>query len=95
MACTHLLVVIAVACCVTTLAGRLRLALVAPWASSAEWGVEREVNVLLRVKTHNVRWNVDKLLAHTDVTVADEHTRVVHRLGESELEDLRLQTALL
>ena len=50
--------------------------------------------MLLRVETYNERRHVDDLLADTDVTLTDEDTGVVNRLGKSELEDLRLETTL-
>lgn len=50
--------------------------------------------MLLGVETDNERRDVDDLLADTDVTLADEDTGVVDRLGEARLEDLSLKTAL-
>jgi hypothetical protein len=51
--------------------------------------------VLLRVETHNVRRDVDQLLAHPHVSVADENPGVVHGLRKTQLEDLGLEAALL
>jgi len=50
--------------------------------------------VLLRVETDDERGNVDNLLADADVTLADENTGVVNRLGETELVNTSLETAL-
>ena len=73
---------------------RLPLALDATRATAAKGRVEREVDVLLRVGAHEERRHVHDLLADADVALADEHARVVHRLGEAELEHQRLQAAL-
>ena len=35
------------------------------WAPSTIWRIQWEINVLLRVQTHNVWWDIDKLFAHT------------------------------
>jgi hypothetical protein len=48
----------------------------------------------LRVEANNERRDVDDLLANTDVSLADENTSVVDRLGETELVDTSLQTTL-
>ena len=55
---------------------------------------EGEVDVLLGVETDHVRRNVDDLLADTDVTLLDQDTGVVDGLGETELVDTGLETAL-
>ncbi len=55
---------------------------------------EGKVDVLLRVKTNDERGDVDDLLADTDVTLDDQDTGVVDRLGKAGLEDLSLQTTL-
>jgi len=73
---------------------RLPLALDATRAPAAEGRVEREVDVLLRVGAHEERGHVHDLLADANVALANEHARVVHRLGEAELEHQGLQTAL-
>lgn len=62
--------------------------------STTQWRVEGEVNVLLGVQSNNKGWDVDDPLADTDVALADEDTSVVDRLGETELVDLGLETAL-
>jgi hypothetical protein len=53
-----------------------------------------EVDVLLGVEADDERGDVDDLLADTDVTLADEDTSVVDGLGETELVDAGLETAL-
>lgn len=55
---------------------------------------DRRVRSLLGVKSDNERWDVDDLLADSDVSLSDKDTGVVDRLGESELEDLGLETSL-
>jgi len=62
--------------------------------AAAEGRLEREVNVLLRVKAHDERRDVDDLLAHSDVSLSDEDASVVDALGQPQLEDLRLEAAL-
>ena len=46
------------------------------------------------IKTDNEGRNVDDLLSNTDVSLTDEDTSVVDRLGESRLENLSLETTL-
>ena len=53
-----------------------------------------KVNVLLGVKTDGERRNVDNLLTNTDVSLLDENTGVVNRLGKAKLEDLGLESSL-
>jgi hypothetical protein len=79
---------------VTTLGGGSALALDTTGTATTVGRLEREVDVLLRVETDNERGNVDDLLADADVALADKDTGVVDRLGEAELEDLGLETAL-
>jgi len=62
--------------------------------SAAVRGLEAEVDVLLRVQTHDEGGDVDELLAHADVALADQHAGVMDRLGQTELEDLSLEPAL-
>lgn len=58
--------------------------------STTEGRAQSEVDVLLRVETDNERWDVDDLLANTDVSLADQNTSVMDRLGEAELVDTGL-----
>ena len=51
--------------------------------SAAVRGLEAEVDVLLRVEAHDEGGDVDELLAHADVTLADEDASVMDRLGEA------------
>jgi hypothetical protein len=39
--------------------------------------------VLLAVNAHHEAGDVDHLLAHADVALADQHTRVVDALGQT------------
>ena len=55
---------------------------------------QAEVDVLLGVETDHEGGDVDGLLADTDVALADQNTGVVDGLGEAELEDAGLETAL-
>lgn len=64
------------------------------WAATAEWRVQSEVDVLLGVEADNERWNIDDLLADANVSLADEDTSVVNRLGKAKLVDASLKTAL-
>lgn len=64
------------------------------WAATAEWRVQSEIDVLLGVEADNERWNVDDLLADTDVSLADKNTGVVDGLGKAKLVDASLETAL-
>lgn len=64
------------------------------WAATAEWRVQSEVDVLLGVEADNERWNIDDLLANANVSLADEDTSVVNRLGKAKLVDASLKTAL-
>lgn len=77
--------------CATALGG-LRLSLTSAWSATAEWRVDGEVNVLLRVQPNHEGRDVDELLSDTDVTVSDHDTCVVDRLGEAKLEHLCLET---
>jgi len=63
-------------------------------ASAAERRLVGEVDVLLAVQSHQEGGYIDDLLADADVTLADEDTGVVDRLGESQLEDLGLEPPL-
>jgi len=79
---------------VTALSGGSALALDTAGTATTVGRLERVVDVLLRVEADNERGDVDDLLADADVALADEDTSVVDRLGEAELEDLGLETAL-
>ncbi len=50
--------------------------------------------MLLGVQTDDERWDVDNLLADTDVALADEDTGVVDRLSETKLVDASLKATL-
>jgi len=78
----------------TTLGGLGLLSPDTAGTAATEGRGESEVDVLLRVETDNERGNVDDLLADADVALLDEDTSVVDRLGEAELVDESLETAL-
>lgn len=60
----------------------------------AEGRGECEVDVLLAVDTNEERGHVDNTPADADVTLTDEDSGVMDRLGKTSLEHLRLQTAV-
>lgn len=76
------------------LSGGGLLAANATWATTSEWRVEGEVDVLLGVETDNEGWDIDNLLANTDVALADQDTGVVDGLGETELVHAGLEATL-
>jgi hypothetical protein len=79
---------------VTSLSGLGLLSADTAGATATEGRGEGEVNVLLGVETDDERGHVDDLLADADVALADEDTGVVDGLGEAELVDASLETAL-
>ena len=56
--------------------------------AASEGRLEAEVDVLLRVEPDNEGGDVDHLLPHSDVSLSDEHTRVMDRFSQPELEHL-------
>lgn len=63
-------------------------------SATTEGRGESEVDVLLGVETDDEGWDVDDLLADSDVSLADQDTGVVDGLGKAELVDTGLETAL-
>merc|ERR1719187_1031344 len=63
-------------------------------SSTTEGRLEAEVNVLLGVEPHDEAGYVDHLLPNSNVTLSDEDTSMVDRLGKSKLEHLGLKTTL-
>merc|ERR1719356_185027 len=63
-------------------------------SAATEWRLEAEVDVLLRVKSHNEAGHVHNLLSNSDVTLSDEDTSMMDRLSKSKLEHLGLKTTL-
>merc|ERR1711998_135212 len=63
-------------------------------AATTEGGVQGELDGGLRLDTHHERGNVHNLAAHTDVTLADQHTGVVDGLGQATLEHEGLEATL-
>jgi len=62
-------------------------------SSTSEWRLEREVNVLLRVKSDNERWDIDNLFPHADVSLSDEDSGMMDTLGKAMFEDLCLESS--
>merc|ERR1719499_447421 len=62
--------------------------------SSSEGRLQAEVNVLLGVEPDDEGGDVDHLFPHPDVSLSDEDSGVVDGLGQTQLEDLGLQTTL-
>jgi len=79
---------------IVTTPGSSVLALDTTSTATAEWGVEGELNVWLRLDSHHEGWHGHNLAADTDVTLADEHTSVVDGLGKTTLEDEGLEATL-
>lgn len=50
--------------------------------------------MLLGIDTNHERRNINQLLPNADVTLPDEATSVMDRLGQSQLDHLSLETAL-
>jgi hypothetical protein len=90
----HLLIVLLLSLILALLSCLGLLAANTSWASTTEWRGQSEVDVLLGVETDNERWDIDDLLADADVSLADENTGVMDGLGEAELVDAGLETAL-
>lgn len=68
-------------------------ALDASRATTAERRVQIEIDVLLRLHTHQERRNVDELLSYANVTLLDEHPCVMDGFRQAQLEHERLQTS--
>jgi hypothetical protein len=90
----HLLLILILAILVALLGGLGLLSADTAGTATAEGRGQGEVNVLLGVETDDERRNVDDLLADADVTLANQDTGVVDRLGEAELVDAGLEAAL-
>src|SRR5262249_19599448 len=52
------------------------------------------VDVFLRVSSNDEGRNIDNLLSNSDVSLSDQNTSVVDGLGEVQLENFGLQSAL-
>merc|ERR1719356_341230 len=63
-------------------------------SAATEWRLKAEVDVLLRVKSHNEAGHIHNLLSDSDVTLSDEDTSMMDRLSKSKLEHLGLKTTL-
>lgn len=94
--CTTLLLLLVTTFITTFLGGSKSFALSLDSSSSStpvRTG-QGKVNVLLRVQSNNERWNVDNLLSNSNVSLTDENSGVVNRLGKTRLVDLGLKTSL-
>ena len=81
---SSLLVVLLLVVTALTTGGRLGpLPLDTTGSSTTIRRLQGVVNVLLRVETNDEGWDVDDLLADSDVSLTDEDTGVVDGLGES------------
>jgi len=64
------------------------------WSSTTKWRAKSEINVLLGIQTNDEGWDIDDLLADSDVALTDQDTSVVNGFGESEFVDTGLETTL-
>jgi len=62
--------------------------------SSLEHRGRGELDVLLRADAHEVAGDVHELLADRDMTLSDEHSSVMHGVGELPLGDDGLESSL-
>jgi hypothetical protein len=90
----HLLLVLLVLTTLTASSGGGLLSADTAGTATTKGRGQSEVDVLLGVETDDERGNVDDLLSDSDVTLADQNTGVVDRLGKTELPDTGLETAL-
>src|SRR3569833_3739238 len=90
----HLFVILILTLVVLQLRRLGLLPLVATRTTTAQGRGQGEVDVLLRVEPDDERRHVDDLLAHADVSLADQDARVVDRLGQTQLIDQGLEAAL-
>lgn len=63
------------------------------WSSTTEWRSSSKVNVLFRFQSDHEGWNVDNLLTNSNVSLSDQDSGVVDRLGQTQLVDLSLQSS--
>lgn len=63
------------------------------WSSTTEWRGSSEVDVLFRFQSNHERWNVDDLLTDSNVSLGNQNSGVVDRLGQTQLVDLGLQSS--
>lgn len=90
----HLLLLLLLLATLTALSSLSLLPADTTGAAATKGRGQSEVDVLLRVEADHEGGHVDDLLADADVALADEDTGVVDRLGETELVDTGLETAL-
>lgn len=63
-------------------------------SATSVWRLWSEVNVLLGVQSHHERWDVDNLLTNSNVSLGNQDSSVVDRSGQTQLENLSLQSSL-
>lgn len=63
------------------------------WSSTTEWRGSSEVNVLFRFQSDHERWDADNLLTNSNVSLRNQDSSVVNRLGQTQLVDLGLQSS--
>ena len=88
---THLLILLSIVISIILLLSSLSL--LSPdttRTSTTKWRAEGEIDVLLGIETNDEGGNINDLLANADVSLADEDTGVVDRLGKTELVDTGL-----
>ena len=90
----YLFLLLVITSIITLLSGLGLLSSDTTGASATEGRGEGEVNVLLGVETNDEGRDVDDLLADANVSLADEDTSVVDRLGETQLVDASLEPTL-
>jgi hypothetical protein len=78
---------------ITTLVFAFVLSGNSAWSSTGQWGFETEIDVFLAVESDNVRWNIDDLFSDSDVSLSDQDSSVVNGFGETEFEDLGLESS--
>lgn len=93
---THLLLVITTLFTILT-TSLSSLSLLSPHttrSATTKWRSKSEIDVLLGVQSDDERWDVDNLLANSDVSLLDQDTGVVDGLGKAELVDTGLKSSL-
>ncbi|EHN03628.1 Rps9bp [Saccharomyces cerevisiae x Saccharomyces kudriavzevii VIN7] len=53
------------------------------WSGTTEWRGWGKINVLFRVQSDHERWDVDNLLTNSNVSLSDQNSGVVNRLGQT------------
>ena len=90
----HLLLLLLIITTISLLSGLGLLPADTARATTTEGRSHGEVDMLLGVEANDEGRHIDDLLADADVTLTDQDTGVVNRLGEAELVDASLEAAL-